>query len=142
MHPFTRHPLTKQGFAALLTVLAVSLSISAWAGDTTPAQQLAYWSAQAGVPGNAQKGQTFFNTRHGGEWSCASCHGNPPIKPGQHASTGKDIAPLAPAANAQAFTSTARVDKWFRRNCKDVLGRECSAPEKADVLAYLVSLKP
>jgi len=33
------------------------------------------------------------------------------------------------------------VDKWFRRNCKDVLSRECSAAEKADVMAYLISLK-
>jgi hypothetical protein len=34
------------------------------------------------------------------------------------------------------------VDKWFARNCKDVLGRECSALEIADVLAYLANLKP
>ncbi|WP_299509996.1 DUF1924 domain-containing protein, partial [uncultured Limnohabitans sp.] len=27
-------------------------------------------------------------------------------------------------------------------NCKDVLSRECSAQEKADVLAYLIKLKP
>ena len=37
-------------------------------------------------------------------------------------------------------TDSARVDKWFRRNCKDVLARECSAAEKADVLAYLIGL--
>ena len=42
----------------------------------------------------------------------------------------------------KAFTDTARVDKWFRRNCNDVLQRECSAAEKADVLAYLIGLKP
>jgi Domain of unknown function (DUF1924) len=44
-------------------------------------------------------------------------------------------------ANPKAFTDSAKVDKWFRRNCKDVLARECSAGEKADVLAYLNSLK-
>ncbi len=66
----------------------------------------------------------------------------PPTTRGQHASTGKPIAPLAPAFNREAFTDTAKVDKWFRRNCKDVLSRECSAGEKADVLAYLLSLKP
>ncbi|MBP6356968.1 MAG: DUF1924 domain-containing protein, partial [Burkholderiaceae bacterium] len=37
---------------------------------------------------------------------------------------------------------TAKVDKWFARNCKDVLARECNALEKADVLAYLANLKP
>ncbi|MDZ4123678.1 MAG: DUF1924 domain-containing protein, partial [Hydrogenophaga sp.] len=84
----------------------------------------------------------FFNQRHGGEWSCASCHGTPPIRQGEHASTAKPIAPLAPAFNAKAFTDAAKADKWFRRNCKDVLSRECSAAEKADVLAYLLSLQP
>ncbi len=48
---------------------------------------------------------------------------------------------MAPAFNPKAFTETAKVDKWFRRNCKDVLKRECTAVEKADVLAYLVGLK-
>ena len=111
------------------------------AADTTAAQQLARWSAQAGSPGNADKGKVFFTTRHGGEWSCASCHGTPPTAQGKHASTGKSIAPLAPAFNPKAFTDTAKVDKWFRRNCNDVLKRECTAPEKADVLAYLINLK-
>jgi len=59
----------------------------------------------------------------------------------KHANTGKLIAPLAPAFNPKAFTDTAKVDKWFKRNCNDVLSRECSAGEKADVLAYLNSLK-
>lgn len=122
-------------------VLAAGLTSLAQAGDTTPAQQLARWSAEAGAPGNATRGQNFFNSRHGGEWSCASCHGQPPTAEGKHANTGKAIAPLAPAFNAKAFTDTAKVDKWFRRNCKDVLARECSAAEKADVLAYLNHLK-
>jgi hypothetical protein len=30
----------------------------------------------------------------------------------------------------------------FRRNCKDVLNHECSPGEKADLLAWLISLKP
>jgi hypothetical protein len=34
------------------------------------------------------------------------------------------------------------VDKWFRRNCVDVLERECTAGEKADLLAYLLQIKP
>ncbi len=99
------------------------------------------WSAQAGAPGNAARGQSFFSSKHGGEWSCASCHGTPPTATGKHASTGKAIDPLAPAFNPKAFTDAARVEKWFRRNCKDVLARECSDAEKADVLAYLAGLK-
>jgi hypothetical protein len=30
------------------------------------------------------------------------------------------------------------VEKWFRRNCNDVLGRTCTPSEKADVMAYLL----
>ncbi len=110
--------------------------------DASPASQLKYWSVQAGTPGNAAKGAAFFTTRQGGEWSCASCHGTPPTAQGEHASTGKLIAPLAPAFNPKAFTDTAKSDKWFRRSCNDVLSRECTAAEKADVLAWLISLKP
>ena len=122
---------------ALLLILPV-----AQAADTTPAQQLERFAAQAGTPGQAERGRAFFTSRHGGEWSCASCHGQTPTAGGKHASTGKAIDPLAPAFNPRAFTDGTKVDKWFRRNCNDVLRRECSAGEKADVLAYLLSLKP
>jgi len=126
--------------AALLAGLALAAPL-AQAADTTPAQQLERFAAQAGQPGQAERGGVFFNNRHGGEWSCSSCHGKPPVAVGKHASTGKAIDPLAPAFNPQAFTDTAKVDKWLRRNCKDVLQRECSAGEKADVLAHLISLQ-
>lgn len=119
-----------------------SIANLALAADTTPVQQLTYWTQQAGTTSNAQRGEKLFNSKHGGEWSCASCHGTPPTRTGQHANTGKTIPPLAPAFNNNSLTSTAKTDKWFRRNCKDVLSRECSAQEKADVLAYLLSLKP
>lgn len=114
---------------------------SAWAGDTTPQAQLQRWSAEAGAPGQADRGKTFFGSKHGGEWSCATCHNAPPTQEGKHPNTGKVVPVLAPAFNAQAFTDTAKVDKWFRRNCKDVLSRECTPAEKADVLAYLLSLQ-
>ncbi|MDP4302454.1 DUF1924 domain-containing protein [Leptothrix discophora] len=121
--------------------LAAGLSSVAHAGDTSPAAELARWNQAAGTPGQAARGEAFFNATHGGEWSCASCHGKPPVAPGKHASTGKPIQPLAPAKNPERFTDVAKADKWFKRNCKDVLSRECTAAEKADVMAYLVSLK-
>jgi cytochrome c peroxidase len=126
---------------SLLLACAAFLGAQALAADTSPAQQLSQWSAAAGKPGSAAQGQVFFNSKQGGQWSCASCHGTPPTGAGKHASTGKAIKPLAPAFNPQVFTDSARVDIWFRRNCKDVLSRECSAAEKADVMAYLLSLK-
>lgn len=141
--PPSARRLRRGSLARVATAVGLTLILSvAQAADTSPAQQLERWSAQAGVPGLAERGRAFFNARHGGEWSCASCHGNPPTKAGKHASTGKAIDAMAPIANPKAFTDTAKVDKWFRRNCKDVLQRECSAGEKADVLAHLIALKP
>ena len=68
--------------------------------------------------------------------------GKDPTGKGKDQTSEKPIAPLAPAANAKRFTEPGRVDNYFRLNCKDVVGRECSAQEKADVLAWLISLKP
>jgi len=131
----------KAGPLALALTCILALPV-AQAADTTAAQQLQRWSSAAGAPGNAERGRIFFNSRHGGDWSCASCHGNPPTAPARHASTGKAIAPLAPAFNPERFTDAAKADKWFRRNCNDVLRRECSADEKADLLAWLLQPNP
>jgi hypothetical protein len=49
--------------------------------------------------------------------------------------------PLAPAANPERLSDTAKIEKWFKRNCNDVLGRECEAQEKADVLSWLMTVK-
>jgi hypothetical protein len=65
-----------------------------------------------------------------------------PVQTGTHAVTKKPIAPLAPAADRARFVDPAKSDKWFRRNCNDVLGRECSPAEKADVLSWLLTLAP
>ena len=120
----------------------MSAGLCGTAAAATPAELLAGYQAQAGASPSASRGQQLFTQRHGGEWACASCHGDKPLATGRHASTGRAIAPLAPSANAQRFTDAAKVEKWFRRNCKDVLSRECSAAEKADVLAYLMEVKP
>lgn len=90
---------------------------------------------------SSQRGASFFGATHGRDWSCASCHTQNPTAAGKHAKTDKQIAPLAPSANAERFTRPDKVDKWFKRNCNDVLGRACNAQEKGDVLAYLLSLK-
>ena len=108
----------------------------------TPADQLAGYTAQAAAAASPQRGQAFFTSRHGREWSCSSCHGATPTQQGKHASTGKAISPLAPAFNAERFTDAAKTEKWFRRNCNDVMGRECTPAEKADVLSWLLTLKP
>jgi mono/diheme cytochrome c family protein len=87
-----------------------------------------------------ERGRQLFTATHGRDWSCATCHTPDPRRQGLHATTGKTIAPLAPSANAERFTSRAKVDKWFKRNCNDVLGRPCTPVEAGDVLAWLNSL--
>jgi mono/diheme cytochrome c family protein len=127
---------------SLLLAGALGAFMLGTAHAATPTELLAGYSAQAKAPAQAARGQALFTTTHGREWSCSSCHGATPTQLGKHASTGKAIGALAPAFNAERFTDPAKVEKWFRRNCNDVLGRECSAGEKADVLAWLSTLKP
>ena len=126
---------------ALAATLALAAIVPATGHAATPAGLLAQFSAEAGAPASAERGAQFFSQNHGREWSCSSCHGTPPTGEGRHASTGRAIRPLAPAFDAERFTDEAKVAKWFRRNCRDVVGRECTAGEKADLLAWLVSIR-
>ncbi len=104
-------------------------------------QQQAKIDNPAFVGFNAARGQQFFNTKHGNDWSCSSCHTLNPKQQGKHEVTGRIIQPMAVSVNAQRFTDAAKSEKWFRRNCKDVLSRECTAQEKGDVITYLLSIK-
>lgn len=126
-------------FFRALILTGAALGTSTYA--VTPAEQLAALTAQAATAVQPTRGQQFFTSKHGKDWSCSSCHGATPTLDGKHASTGKVIAPLAPAFNAERFIDPAKTEKWFRRNCNDVVGRECTASEKADVLAWLLTLK-
>ena len=128
--------------------VAAAMSLTAVAAlATTPAEQQKRFEVEARAAGSdfggfsAQRGEAFFKATHGAEWSCASCHSANPLAPGRHAKTGKPISPIAPAANPERFNDAAIVDKWFRRNCNDVLGRACTAREKGDVLQYLMTVK-
>ncbi len=135
--------LMKLGSAGRTIIAAALLcsGVTAMAAPTTPQAQLAEWTATAGQPASVERGKAFFSKQHGKDISCTSCHGSVPTSAGKHLSTGKVLEPLAPAGNAKSLTDSAKVAKWFKRNCNDVLGRECSAQEKADVLAFLISLK-
>ncbi len=122
------------------------LALSAWCMATsaqalTAADQMAAYASAAGQAPQSARGQEFFNAKHGHEWACASCHTPTPTAEGTHASTGKRIHPMAPSANPERFSDAAKTEKWFRRNCNDVVGRECTPAEKADVLAWLLTFK-
>jgi uncharacterized membrane protein len=131
----------------VLTLVAVVglMSQPAWSLTASEAMTVFKNEAKQANPSfqefSAVRGESFFKTKHGNEWSCASCHTENPAVSGKHAKTSKDIQPLAPSANAERFTDEAKVAKWFKRNCKDVLDRVCTPQEKGDVLAYLMTIK-
>ena len=46
---------------------------------------------------------------------------------------------MAVSVTPDRFTDLAKVEKWFRRNCNTVLGRECTPAEKGDFIAFMTS---
>lgn len=129
-----------QAPVALLALAALLPSAQA----AKPTELLAEYTAKAGAPASPERGQKLFTTKGTGDmgWSCASCHGNTPTSAGRNALSEKPIPALAPAFNPTSFTDRSKVDGWFKNNCKDVLSRECTMAEKADVLSWLLTLKP
>ncbi|WP_228720659.1 DUF1924 domain-containing protein [Nitrogeniibacter mangrovi] len=100
------------------------------------------YAARAGVSAATliPEGEQLFRAGGTGERHCTACHTDDPTQDGK-TRVGKRIAPMAPAANPARFTDPAKVEKWFGRNCKDVLARACSDREKAAVIAWLMSLE-
>ena len=90
---------------------------------------------------SAERGRILWLKEHtgpGGEaLNCASCHGSDLHKTGKHNRSGKLIEPMAPSVNKLRYTDPEKVEKWFVRNCKQVLKRECTAQEKGDIIRYL-----
>jgi len=70
--------------------------------------------------------------------SCTTCHTTNPTNIG-HTRAGKEIAPMAISKTPDRFTDVEKVAKWFRRNCKSVLGRLCTPLEKGDYLTFMIS---
>jgi hypothetical protein len=137
------------------TVLAAGFGLAAMTiaavAAVTPAQKLvldqyvtAAKASAADFQGfSAERGRAFFQGTHTGgkadSPSCTSCHTSDLTKSGK-TRAGKAIDPMAASVNPSRFTDPANVEKWFKRNCGDVLGRECTAAEKGDALAYMLGL--
>lgn len=134
--------MTYRPIAIVLMILYAGL---AQAGSPVDFQTKQAAEARAANPAfrdfSAKRGESFYRSQHGGDWSCASCHTDNPMAVGKHAVTHKIIQPLAPAANAERFTNPEKIEKWFKRNCNDVLKRACTPQEKGDFLAYLLTVK-
>jgi cytochrome c peroxidase len=112
---------------------------------SSPAEQQAQWGivARAAEPGyapSATRGKALYErafNRSPEMPNCAACHTANPAQAGKHAVTGKSIAAMAPSANPERFSDAAKTEKWFKRNCNDVIGRECTAAEKSDFVEFL-----
>jgi hypothetical protein len=126
-----------------LTLLSGSLlaASSAWATPATD-ELFARYKSEGAASFDAERGKEAWNKKTSGEdgdnMSCTACHGDDLTRKGKHHKTGKVIEPLAPSANPERFTEVKKIEKWFKRNCNDVRGRECTAQEKGDFLKFLL----
>jgi len=118
---------------------------SVFATDT-PTSLVTGYAAEAAkeTPGftpSAARGNSFFTREWGVSHkmpNCTACHGKDLSADGKHVITDKRIAPVSPAVNPERFTNYKKVEKWFKRNCTEVLGRECTAAEKADFIQFII----
>jgi len=127
--------------AALSLILPTAATAGALDGILARYAAEAQRSATAFSGFSAERGRALYTTRFGSGKpatpACTSCHGPDPRRPGQ-TPAGKPIDPVAVAASPTRYTDIAKVEKWFKRNCSEVLGRECTAVEKGDWLSYMV----
>jgi len=111
----------------------------------TPASLVSGYVAEAakaspGFTPSVQRGQAFFAKEWGVSQkmsNCTVCHGKNLKVDGKHVVTDKKIDPMSPAVNAERFTSLKKTEKWFKRNCTEVVGRECTSAEKADFIQFV-----
>lgn len=126
------------------TLLLTCSVLSAAASAETPQYLLETWRTQARAQSpqfagfSAARGRSLYFSQPA-DWSCSTCHTSDPRGDGRHAVTAKPIKPLSPLANPARFGDPAKVEKWFKRNCRDALRRECTAVEKGDLLTFLMS---
>jgi cytochrome c553 len=69
--------------------------------------------------------------------ACTSCHGND-TRGASRNPAGKSIEAMALSASPSRYNDPAKVEKWFKRNCNEVLGRECTPLEKGDWLTFMI----
>lgn len=116
---------------------------------------------------SAERGHAFYLTKHPltgvGAVSCSSCHRKDPREqirahrvdilcrachvindeehPNPSEAKKRFIEPFTPGANAQRFRDLAHIEKYFRTNCLMLLKRECTAQEKGDLIAWLLTIE-
>ena len=131
----------------VLAATVAALPVMALAGDARRDAILADYAAKARAADpsftafSAQRGEVLFRTKSSGgdarTSSCTACHTADPRQPGQNAKTGRPIEPVAVSVNPRRFTDPATVEKQFARDCKSVLGRDCTPLEKGDYITFM-----
>jgi len=95
-------------------------------------------------PFTAEVGRKFFLTRRtwqSHDYTCSGCHTLDPKKKGWHIVSHKVIKPLAPSVNPERFTDFEKVEANIKAHCMDLYERDCTAYEKGNFIAYLMSVK-
>ncbi len=121
-------------------IVAMILSGATLAGPRE--DLLAQYAAAAKTTSfSAARGQTLHTQNFSGGKpetpSCTTCHGKDTRGVGQTLA-GKTIEPVAVSVTPTRYTDPAKVEKWLKRNCTEVLGRECTPHEKGDWLTFVI----
>lgn len=134
----------------LLTAITAMMLAARFAGagpSVNPAMEALIdgYAAEAGTTEfSAEEGKKLFystrtHSKKAEERGCTTCHTRDPSSRGK-THVGKVIEPISPAANPERFTDPKHVEKWFKRNCKWVLERQCTPKEKGDFITFMMSL--
>ena len=131
---------------ALLACAAILFAAASQAGVRE--DQLAQYASAAKVASpafagfSAERGKTLHTQNFTGGKpdtpACTSCHGKDTRNAGR-APSGKTIEAMALSTSPTRYTDPAKVEKWFKRNCTEVLGRVCTEQEKGDWLTFMLS---
>ena len=124
----------------IMTILLVSAPLSFSQAETTAVNNLLQdYVVQGAGAADAEQGKNLWQKtfNKNGERSCVSCHTKDLTQNGKHIKTSKHIKPMSPSINPERLTDSKKIKKWFKRNCKWTLGRECTAQEKSNFLVYI-----
>ncbi len=126
-----------------LMIFAATISVPVVMASPATDSLLAKYKSEGVSKIDASKAKSDWTKETKGEdgemISCSTCHGTDFSKAGKHRKTHKVIDPLSTRVNTERFTDEKKIEKWFKRNCNDTWGRECTAQEKADFLTFLLA---
>ncbi|GAB1232739.1 DUF1924 domain-containing protein [Ferrigenium sp. UT4] len=127
---------------AMGCALGMMLSALAMASPASDELLKKYQSEGAGMadPDKGRQNWVREDVIDGEKMSCSTtCHNSDFAKEGKHHKTGKVIHPMSAKVNPERYTDVKKMEKWFKRNCNDTWGRDCTAQEKTDFLTFMLA---